>query len=142
MRAMRRVALRSALAALLLMLPAFSPAQQGGEAEKLFRAMEARLGKAAGINLGFTIAADKGAMQAFKLKGTLALARGDRVNLQADVDVGGMAVKVGVVSDGSQVRRTATGVPGGLPAKDLRTRRNLSAALVQVLSRSGIFAGM
>src|SRR5262245_55009095 len=139
---MRSAALRLALPTLLLFTPALASAQDGDAAEKLFRAMEERLTKAKSLTIGFSSETGEGGDKAVKLKGTLALADGDRCRLEAEGKVDRDDIKVTLVSDGKQVRLIRT--RGGAPEakRDSPTRKNFGAALARAISRTGVFLGL
>jgi outer membrane lipoprotein-sorting protein len=141
---MRGTTLLLALAALLFVAPARAPAQDGGEAKKLFDAMEEKLTKAKSLRLAFTSEMTKGgAERTDKIKGTLTLGQGDRFRLEAAGSVDGKDIKVVAVSDGKMtgLKRTR----GGEPSPDVKkapTRKNIAAGLARTVSRSGVFLGL
>src|SRR6185437_17163634 len=85
---MRAVALTLILPALLLTVPALAPAQDGGEAKKLFDAMEKKLTEAKSLSLAFRLVIGTKVEQD-DFKGTLNLAEGGRMCLEASGKIKG-----------------------------------------------------
>src|SRR3954453_13134644 len=81
---MRHVALRLVLLPLLLSIPALATGQDADPAKKLFDSMEPRLRKAKSVTLSFRLEAEIGGENLYRAKGSLAIAQGDRVRLEAE----------------------------------------------------------
>jgi outer membrane lipoprotein-sorting protein len=139
---MHRPTLLLALPALLLVAPAFAPAQDGGEAKKLFDAMEERLSKAKSVSLMFHLDLKHGDRKPDHLKGLLTLAEGNRAHVEAEGRFDAEDLKVTLVSDGKHLRLRKTEGGKTRPDRDRPTPKNLGAALTRVLSRAGVLFGL
>ncbi len=131
--------MRLALLTVVLALPALAPAQQGNDAEKLFRAMEDRLARAKTLSLKFEIDGELGDMGKVKFDGSLVLGGGNKVRLEGTRQFFGKNDKVELVSDGTRLRAT---VNGEREAKLLATPKQFHGALAKALGSVGVFAGL
>jgi outer membrane lipoprotein-sorting protein len=138
---MRTAALRLALFALLPVVPAIAPAQDGDEAKKLFQAMEERLAKAKSISLNFSIEVAVEGKTVVAVKGSLASARGDQARFESEGKVEGQDDKVTLTSDGKRMRYILMIGKKVIKDRETSTPKNLSTALARALSRPGLLLG-
>ncbi len=121
-------------AVLVLLAPALSA--QANDAEKLFRAMEKKITAADSVRVVADITLHEGGKDG-KVKSTLALAQGNKINHVTRMLGDGLDFSLGVVADGTNIRYTPdTGAvkPGPVPK---RLHERASA----MLSRAGFFGG-
>ena len=130
-----------ALLAVVLIIPALAPAQDGDEAKKLFQAMEERLAKAKSVSLGFSIKIEAEGKKVVAMKGSLAFASGDRVRLETEGTVAGNDEKATLTSNGKRIHYVLVIKGKVIKDRETPTPKNLTAALARMFSRSG-FLGM
>jgi outer membrane lipoprotein-sorting protein len=130
--------MRLALLALpAAMLPA-AAAQGGDEAEKLFRAVEARLSKARTVRLAFRVDTYLGREKGM-LTGTLLLAAGNKARLRVKGAILGKDLDAELVSDGARMR--ALDQPSAKPL-EAPAPKHLNEIVTAALSRSGLFLNL
>ncbi len=112
-------------------------AQGGADAEKRFKAMEAKIAKADTLQITFDgkIETAKGGGP---VKGTLTIGAGGKGRLTAEADVAGKTAKLEMVSDGNKVATRET----GLNWKNKDVPRDFRAKLNAIAGRTGIVAGV
>jgi outer membrane lipoprotein-sorting protein len=108
---------------------------QGDDPAKVMKAVDEKVGKADTLQTNFD-AKIEGSKGNGTMKGTVSVAPGGKARLEADLDIGGMAVKLQVVSDGSKLKVTVSGME--VESKD--TPKNMRGVMTVLLSRAGVGA--
>ncbi len=142
---MRTAAMHLVLLTLVVSVPALAPAQGGGEAEKLFRAMEERLAKAKSVRLGIRIETEANGKKGGWLKGSLAFTRSGQLRFASETVVEGGLIPLHenetVTSDGKRMRQIWVINKEVYKDREIATPKNLSAEFARILSRPGFSCG-
>jgi outer membrane lipoprotein-sorting protein len=116
--------------AMLVLLPVAVAAQDGSEAEKLFRNMETRITSAKTLQVNYeTVFGEFG-----KMKGSLAVAAGNKVCLEQQGEIKDKAFEFKIISDGAMTK--TSGTFGAKEAKE--TPNMMGEKLLRFVSRGGI----
>lgn len=121
----------------LLLIPVVLAAlgQAGGDAEKRFQAMEAKIAKANTVQVTFDSKVESTKANA-TIKGTLAYGGAGKRRIVADADTKGKVTKIQIVSDGTNEAVSVNGQ--AMPAKPARTTEMVRHAVTAMLARSGV----
>lgn len=122
-------------ALLLVILPALV-AQDGNEAEKLFRKMEMKITQAKSLELVFDLTMD--GRDKLTVKGKFLLASGNKARMELDVDSPREKNMMIIIGDGAAVQMVE-GDKKGFPET---TSDHLSQVIRDSLARSSLMAGM
>jgi outer membrane lipoprotein-sorting protein len=109
-------------------------------AQKLFEAMEQKLGKAKALKVGIAIESEEGG-EALKVKGTLILAAGNRMKLTMEGKGGKESIQLAMISDGKKLV-TQSGPAGKPETENKAVHDKLFDLLVGYVSRAGLFIGV
>ncbi len=125
-----------------LLLAATLPglAQAPDEASRLFRAMEKRLTEADTLTLRFALAVEADGKTLFTLKGTVAIARGDRVRESCDRTGLGPDTRSELIADGKRLRTTVANAREG-KVTTIACPKGLGATFVKVLTYTDHVSG-
>jgi outer membrane lipoprotein-sorting protein len=125
------------IAAVALVVPA---ARAQDAAQKLFEQMEQKVTKAKAFKFDFDVDAAEG-NRPIKVKGTLILAVGNKLNIHFEGTENGRAIKGSAVSDGKSLafRMESEGKGEG---KGKATPEKLSETLTGWVARAGLFMGV
>ena len=112
---------------------------EGNEAEKLYRGLEKKIGKAKALHLAFASKLMKGANEVGHFKGSIALMEGNKARIEVKGSTEGNDISLKLVSDGKNLKITAN--PPGKES-ELPLPKRFGANVRTGLSRVGPSMGM
>lgn len=123
-----------------LQLVAFllTAAVQDNDAEKLFRAMAAKLDKAKTVQITFEATAEKGGEREGTIKGTLLLGEDNKLRVDVRANFDKEDQRIILISDGKTLRMIER---DGAP-NDMEAPKNLKAAVIESIKRVGAATGL